>query len=75
MRTKYLYIYNTTDEFEFPLAVASSASELARMVGTTANSIYSTISHRQKKGLKSRFHKVPWLDENEEMGREIKKAA
>lgn len=75
MRAKYLYVYNTVDEYELPLAVASSASELARLVGTTANSIYSTISHRQNKGLKSRFHKVLWLEDHEEIGIEMKKAA
>ncbi len=67
MKQKYLYVYNTVDEYELPLAVANSVPELAEMVGTTVNCIYSTISHYQQKGLKSRFRKVLLIDDIEEL--------
>ncbi len=67
MKAKYLYVCNTVDEFELPLAVAGSVPELAEMVGTTVNCIYSTISHYQQKGLKSRFRKVLLIDDYEEL--------
>ena len=59
MKNRYLYVCNTMDEYELPIAVAANVPELARMVGTTVNCIYSTISHCQKKGLKSRFGNCP----------------
>ena len=40
-----LYMYVTKDEFELPIAVADTPKELALMVGTTANSVKSAISH------------------------------
>jgi hypothetical protein len=43
-----LYIKTTMDDLELPVAVAGSAQELARMTGTTAASIYSSISHKHK---------------------------
>lgn len=41
----YLYIAVTKDEYEFPIAVAETVPELAKMMGVTANSIYSNLSH------------------------------
>ena len=52
MRNRYLYVCNTLDEYELPIAVAANVPELARMVGTSVNCIYSTISHCQQKGLR-----------------------
>lgn len=43
-----LYIKTTTDDLELPIAVAESAKELAEMVNTTENSVYSSISHKCK---------------------------
>ena len=66
MRNRYLYFCNTLDEYELPIAVAANVPELARMVGTSVNCIYSTISHCQQKGLRSRFRKVLWIDDDDE---------
>ena len=52
MRNRYLYVCNTLDEYELPIAVAANVPELARMVGTSVNYIYSTISYCQQKGLR-----------------------
>lgn len=43
-----LYMRTTTDELELPIAVAGSAKELAKMTGTTAASVLSSISHKHK---------------------------
>lgn len=42
-----LYLATTHDEYELPVAVADSPSELAMMLGTTANCISSSISHKR----------------------------
>ena len=47
-----IWMMVTSDEFELPLAVADSASELAEICGVKANIIYSSISHHHAKGFK-----------------------
>ena len=42
-----LYVATTHDKYELPVAVADSPSELAMMLGTTANCISSSISHKR----------------------------
>ena len=42
-----LYMKVTKDEYELPLAVAESASELGRMVGTSGSVVLSSISHHR----------------------------
>ena len=39
------YMKVTNDKFRLPVAVADSAVELARLVGTTKNTVLSSISH------------------------------
>ena len=56
---KNLYMLVTNDEFEFPIYIADSAQELADMVGTTRNNIYSCISHAKEKGFRCQYVKVP----------------
>lgn len=43
-----LYLRTTQDELELPIAVADSPTELARMLGTTANNVSSSIAHGRK---------------------------
>lgn len=40
----------TPDEYELPVAVADSASELAKMCGVTANSIRMVVLRAKRKG-------------------------
>ena len=40
-----LYMEITKDEYELPVAVAESPTELARITGYTRNAILSAISH------------------------------
>lgn len=44
-KLKYLYMATTKDEYELPIAVADSVSELAEMLGmkSTTISIYLTL--------------------------------
>lgn len=43
---KNLYIACTNDEYELPIAVADTATELAQMVGVTRGSLYSMMTHK-----------------------------
>lgn len=40
-----LWMKVTLDKYELPLMVADSAAELAKMCGTTVQSIYTNVSH------------------------------
>ncbi len=40
-----IYMYVTRDEFELPIAVADTPRQLALMLGTTENTVKSSISH------------------------------
>ncbi len=42
-----LYLRTTVDELELPVTVAESPGELAEMLGTNANVVSSSISHRR----------------------------
>ena len=42
-----LYLRTTTDKYELPIAVAESAAELARLLGTTKGCVYSSLSHKR----------------------------
>lgn len=43
-----LYLRTTMDKYELPIAVAESAAELARMLGTSPGVVWSSISHKRK---------------------------
>ncbi len=43
-----LYMAVTADRYELPVAVESNVEYLASKMGTTANNIYSQISHRNR---------------------------
>lgn len=45
-----LYLKISADRYELPIAVADTAQELARMLGVTANTIYSQMSHAKAHG-------------------------
>lgn len=62
-RYGFLWLLVSQDEYELPLAVADSATELARMVGTTQNNISSTITHQAERGAKSKYIKVKVIDD------------
>jgi hypothetical protein len=46
--TLMLYIKTTLDKYEFPIAVADSAAELAKMLGKSPNTVYSSFSKKIK---------------------------
>jgi hypothetical protein len=54
----------TKDEYELPMAIADTPTELAKMVGTTRAAINSQISRARKSGKRSNFVKVVFDDED-----------
>ena len=68
MLKKYLYMAVTPDDYQLPLAVADSVQQLAWMVGVTANSIYSAISHAEAMNWKKRRYVRIRIDEEEGQG-------
>jgi hypothetical protein len=57
-----LYLRTTQDELELPIAVADSPTELARMCGTTANNVSSSIAHGRKGWYKVEIEPHMYLD-------------
>lgn len=45
---KYIYIRTDCTKYDLPIAIADSAKELAKMLGTTSKCVSSSISHRRK---------------------------
>ena len=43
-----LYVKTTRDKYELPVAVSESPTELAKMLGTSAAVVSSSISHRRR---------------------------
>lgn len=62
-----IYMEITRDEYEFPIHIADSASELGKLCGVSRNCILSCVS-KSKKGKigKSRYVKVEVPDDEEE---------
>lgn len=61
-----LYIAVTRDKYELPIAVADSASELARMLGVKSGTVYRSIN-KVDEGIskKSMYHRVVVEEDNE----------
>lgn len=53
-----LYIEVTTDIYEYPVAVAESVVELAKICNVSANTISFAISHEKRGDYVSKFKKV-----------------
>lgn len=53
-----IYMKITKDEYELPLAVASTAEELAKICGTTRNAITSSISKAKVGIIRPRYVRV-----------------
>lgn len=63
-----LYMAVTKDRYELPIAVAGSAVELAKMVGTSADTVRSLISKNLYNGYKnSPFRRVEVDDDSDEL--------
>lgn len=55
----YVWIAVSQDEYELPIAVADSGTELAEILGIDKRTIFSTRSHYKDGTLKScRYHKI-----------------
>ena len=64
---RYLWMKVTSDEYELPVAVADTAKELAKIVGTTENTINSRISHAKADGCRCQYKRVE-VEESEVVG-------
>lgn len=53
-----LWLKVTDDKYEFPLAIAETAGQLALMTGVRTNNIHSAISNAKKYGYRSQYVKV-----------------
>lgn len=53
----------TCDEYALPLAIADTASELAKICGTTPNSVVSTVSHYKQGRIKYPSYICVTIDE------------
>ncbi len=53
MKIKRIWLKVTSDKYELPLAVADTASELARLCGVTVNTIYAQMSRVRSGNLPS----------------------
>lgn len=63
MKKDCVWLMITDDQYELSLAVADTAVELAKIVGTTANAIRTSYDHYKHKATKSsRFRKVEFDD-------------
>ena len=61
-----LYLKVTNDKYELPLAVATSAEELARMTGANANTIRAAVCHYEKGRVKNSVYKRVRIEDEEE---------
>lgn len=60
-----IWLQITRDEYELPVVVAESAKELARLTGTTENSIRSAITKAARRGNRCKYVKVEVDDQDE----------
>jgi len=64
---RIVWMMVSKDKFELPEAIADSAGELARIVGISEDTIYSTVSHMKAGRLKSgRFRRVEIEEDDDE---------
>lgn len=61
-----IYMKVTKDEFELPVAIADSMSELGRICGCTKSSISHALKDQKTKGRKTTYVVVEIYDECEE---------
>lgn len=59
-----LYLRVTDDEFEFPIAVAESQAELARMLGVTLNTVNCAYHFVRRGKYKNSSYKVVEVDDD-----------
>ena len=60
--TGYLWLLVTFDDYEFPLFIADSLTELSWHTGRSEQAIRSAVSHAERGGRKSQYRRVPKED-------------
>ena len=56
--TDFLWMVVTEDEYEFPIFIEDSVTDLARRIGKSEMAIRTAISHSERKGRKSQYRRV-----------------
>lgn len=56
--TDYIWMYVTDDQFEFPIYIEESVTDLAERLGKTEMVIRTAVSHSERKGRKSQYRRV-----------------
>ena len=64
-KVKGIWLKVTLDEYQLPLAVADSAAEMAKMCGTSKNSIVSNWNHYKHGRIKNTSYIYVKVDEDE----------
>ena len=61
---KYLWVLVSDDEYELPLIVADSSTELSRICGLSERSVASAVYNCEKNGYNCRYKRVEmeWSD-------------
>lgn len=62
--TEYVWMEVTRDKYEFPVCVASTATELARILGKSESTIYNAIYRARGRGGRCRYVKVPLQEDD-----------
>jgi len=60
---KKLYIAVSKDEYELPIAVADTPTELARMVGVSRKTIYNQLNRSRHGKIKQAIYKAVEVDD------------
>ena len=54
----------TNDKYELPTCVASTATELARILGKSESTVYNAIYRARERGGRCRYVKVPLQEDD-----------
>lgn len=60
---KKLYIAISKDEYELPIAVADTPTELARMIGVSRKTIYNQMSRTKHGTIKQAIYRAVEVDD------------
>ena len=61
-----VYMKVTKDKFEFPIVVADSAYELARLCGVNVSTILHSVSAQSKGIIKNSQYKRVWVNDQDD---------
>lgn len=60
--TDYIWMFVTDDQYEFPIYIEESITDLAQKIGASEDAIRSAVCHAERKGRKSQYRRVKKYD-------------